>query len=250
MLIIKSVAQAIIAKRFTDEKTNRHDMVISFKNAGLTRDEIADESLFQLLAGSDTTATIIRTGVLSIMTNPQIYAKLQAEISATDIPLSTVISTRQALQLPYLQATIKEALRHHPAATGLLPRVVGPNGDTHNGVYFPPGTEVAFCAWNIHRTNTKVYGEDAALFRPERWLEASPERLAVMEESFHLVFGYGRNRCMGENIARLELNKLFFEMFRRFDWSIIDPVKPFEKNVNYGLFVQKGMWVKVTEREA
>jgi cytochrome P450 len=223
-------------------------MVISFKNSGLTKDEIADESLFQLLAGSDTTATIIRTGFLSIMTNPQIYTKLQAEVSAADVPLTTIISTRQALKLPYLQATLKEALRHHPAATGLLPRVVGPDGDTHNGIYLPPQTEVAFCAWNIHRTNTKVYGEDAPVFRPERWLEASPERLAVMEEAFHLVFGYGRNRCMGENIARIELNKLFFEMFRRFDWSLIDPAKPFEKNMNYGLFVQKGMWVRVTER--
>jgi cytochrome P450 len=250
MLTIDSVAQAIIAKRFTDEKTNRHDMVISFKKAGLTRDEITDESLFQLLAGSDTTATVIRTGFLSIMTNPRVYAKLQAEISAADIPLSTVISTRQSLQLPYLQATIKEAQRHHPAAVGLLPRVVGPEGDTHNGVYFPPRTEIAYCAWNLHRKNTKVYGEDAALFRPERWLEASPERLAVMEESFHLVFGYGRNRCMGENIARLELNKVFFEMFRRFDWSVVDSVKPFEKNMSYGLFVQKGMWVRVSEKGA
>lgn len=223
-------------------------MVISFRNAGLTRDAIADESLFQLLSGSDTTATTIRTGFLSIMTNPHIYAKLQAEVVAVDIPMSKVISTKQALKLPYLQATIREALRHYPAATGLLPRVVGPLGDTWKGVYLPPGTIVGYCAWNIHRNNTKVYGDDAAVFRPERWLDAPPERVALMEEAFYLVFGYGRFRCMGENIARLELNKIFFELFRRFDWSVIDPMKPFEKNANYGLFVQKGMWVKVVER--
>jgi cytochrome P450 len=151
--------------------------------------------------------------------------------------------------LPYLQACIKESLRHNPAATGLLPPVVSPNGDTHKGVYLPPGTEVAFCAWNIHRTNTKAYGDDAHVFRPERWLEASPERLAVMEEAFHLVFGFGRFRCMGENIAKIELNKMFFEMFRRFNWSLVDPIHPLTKNMNYGLFVQKGMWVRVTERE-
>jgi hypothetical protein len=33
----------------------------------------------------------------------------------------------------------------------------------------------------------KAYGDDAAAYRPECWLEASPERLAVMDEAFYLV---------------------------------------------------------------
>lgn len=69
-----------------------------------------------------------------------------------------------------------------------------------------------------------------------------------MEEAFYLVFGFGRFRCMGENIARIELNKLFFELLRRFDWNLINPLQPLEKNMNYGLFVQKGMWVRISER--
>ncbi|ETI19663.1 hypothetical protein G647_08675 [Cladophialophora carrionii CBS 160.54] len=250
---VKAVARQIIADRFSSsaasEKSTRHDMVTSFKNHGLSELEISDESLFQLLAGSDTTATIVRTGFLSILSNPHVYRKLQAEALATDIPLDTIIPYAQALRLPYLQACIKEALRHHPAAAGLLPRVVGPHGDTHKGVYLPPGTEVAFCAWNMLRHNTVVFGEDAEVFRPERWLEASGERLAAMEDAHHLVFGNGRFRCMGENIARLELNKIFFEMIRRFDWSLVDPIVPIKKNTNYGLFVQKGMFVRVSELE-
>ncbi|KIW74357.1 hypothetical protein Z517_12297 [Fonsecaea pedrosoi CBS 271.37] len=247
---VKAVARQIIAGRFSGEKAGRYDMVTSFKTHGLSELEISDESLFQLLAGSDTTATIVRTGFLSILSNPHVYRKLQAEALATDIGLDKVISYSQALRLPYLQACIREALRHHPAAAGLLPRVVGAQGDTHNGVYLPPGTEVAFCAWNMHRHNTEVYGADAEIFRPERWLEASPERLAIMEEAHHLVFGNGRFRCMGENIARLELNKIFFEMIRRFDWSLVDSVHPIKKNTNYGLFVQKGMFVRVSELDS
>lgn len=48
MLISNSVAREIITRRFSDEKHERHDMVISFKNHGLNQHEIADESLFQL----------------------------------------------------------------------------------------------------------------------------------------------------------------------------------------------------------
>jgi len=112
------------------------------------------------LAGSDTTATTLRTGLLSVITNPQIYTRLQSECLSADIPLSSIIPNACALQLPYLQACIKEALRHYPPATGLLPRVVGPKGDTHNGIYLPPGTEVGFCAWNLNPNNTSAYGED------------------------------------------------------------------------------------------
>ncbi len=137
----------------------------------------------------------MRTGLLSAITNPHVYRKLQNEASSIDVPLTQVISNATALKLPYLQAFIKESMRHHPSACATLPRLVGPEGDTHNGIYLPPGTEVGQCAWNLHRHNTRAYGDDAHVFRPERWLEASGEKLTIMEETHNLVFGYGRFRC-------------------------------------------------------
>jgi hypothetical protein len=44
------------------------------------------------------------------------------------------------------------------------------------------------------------------------------------------------------------VSKRFFEMFRKFDSSLINPMKPLEKNMDEGLFIQKGMWAKVSER--
>lgn len=186
---------------------------------------------------------------LQILSNPQTYNKLQSECSSASVELSKVISQSQALRLPYLQACIKEALRHNPSATGFLPRVViKAEGDMNEGIWLPPGTEVGLSSWSLQRMNTAVYGDDAAVFRPERWLEAPAERLDVMEETLNLVFAYGRNRCLGENIARIELNKVFFELLRRFDWSVVDPMRPFEQNDNHGLWLQQGFWVRVTER--
>ena len=148
--------------------------------------------------------------MLYIMTNSQVYAKLQAEIDAT-LREGQVISDSQARTLPYLQAVIKEGSRICPPATGILSKKAPPTGDTFKGRFIPAGTEIGQCAWALHRS-TEVYGDDSMIFRPERWLEAEGEDLKKMEKSLGLIWGYGKYSCLGKHTAFLELNKIFFEV--------------------------------------
>ena len=60
--------------------------------------------------------------------------------------------------------------------------------------------------------NVKVWGEDAKLFRPERWLEGNLEEIKRKEIDVEMVFGYGKYQCLGKNVAYLELNKVFVEV--------------------------------------
>ncbi|KAJ9613240.1 hypothetical protein H2200_003182 [Cladophialophora chaetospira] len=246
---LKAVVREKISRRFSGEKDDRQDMIQSFIKHGLSQGEIEDDSMLQIMAGSDTTATILRVAFIYIISNPRIYRELQRECDAANVPENEIITNERALQLPYLIAVIQEALRYHPAASGHGPRIVPPQGDTHNGVYIPPGTVITVCTWNTHRLNYDAYGEDADVFRPERWLEASPERLARMEKAHDLVFGYGSFRCLGERIARIELHKVLFELMRRFDFVLLNPMHPLDNDVNYGIFLQSGLWVRVEERK-
>ena len=93
-----------------------------------------------------------------------------------------------------------------------------------------------------------VFAPDPDVFRPERWLEASKEKLQDMERNKELSFSYGRFKCMGQPVALMELNKIFVEMLRRFDFSIINPDKPWLSS-QAGLFFQNNFWVRVTERD-
>ena len=148
---IKGVAWDIVHERFQQkqaEKATKHDMMDSFIKNGLNEQQIADNMLVQLLAGSDTTVSILRSSFVHIISNARIHARLQAECdeASRTIPYSEIISYQQAAQLPYLDACIKESLRYHPAATGFLPRVVPKGGDYYSGKYLPPGTVIGLAA--------------------------------------------------------------------------------------------------------
>jgi cytochrome P450 len=68
-----------------------------------------------------------------------------------------------------------------------------------------------------------------------------------MERNNELIFGYGRFQCLGKNVAFIELNKIFVELLRTYDWSIVDSQKPW-KSFCAGIFLQRDMWVRVTAR--
>ena len=238
-------------------------MLASFIRHGVTGDELFHEIFEQILAGSDTTASGLRVIMLYTMTHPRVYAKLQSEIDAVvkagKAPLSPgVISDSTARQLPYLGAVVREAFRVHPPVVNLFPRVVPKGGDTvtvdGKSYYLPGGATIGYAAWSMHRNNKALYGEDAHVFRPERWLIPDSdldgkERLARMIKTNDMIFGYGRWQCLGKAIAMIEIHKTVFELLRNFDFALIDPEKPMTKIETMGLFAMTQMWVQVTERQ-
>jgi cytochrome P450 len=94
---------------------------------------------------------------------------------------------------------------------GLLFKEVPPGGDTINGKFIPEGTAIGTNLPSYLRSKS-IFGEDAALFRPERFLELEPAALAEMRRDVELQFGYGRWMCAGKPLALIELNKVYFEV--------------------------------------
>jgi cytochrome P450 len=151
----------------------------------------------------------IRSTLLYIVTNYHVQSKLLQEISNASI--SSPITHAEARKLPYLQAVIKEGLRVFPPVTGIMFKQVPAGGDTINGIYLPEKTNIGWSAFGLMH-NKMVWGEDAKLFRPERWLEGSPEEIRKKEINSEMVFGYGKYQCLGKNVAYMELNKVFVEV--------------------------------------
>ncbi|KAK4446192.1 cytochrome P450 family protein [Podospora aff. communis PSN243] len=206
------IVRAHVDKRYGEKKENKSDVLQSFVDSGLSQKEVEAEALVHLLGGSDTTATALRIAVFHISANPRAYRRLQAEIDAAVSSVTRpIISDAVAKKLPYLQATIKEALRMWPPISGLMPKVSA-RDDVICGKEVPAGTLVGWCAFGAMK-NKEVFGENARDFEPARWLEAEPHRLKEMEATQALVFVAGtRWECLGKKLAYSELGKVLFEV--------------------------------------
>ncbi|KAJ5934250.1 cytochrome P450 [Penicillium verhagenii] len=178
-----------------------------------------------LLAGSDTTAISLRAIVYYLVQNKAVYRKLQKEIDEADKAgrLSEDITYAECLELPYLQVVMKEAMRCNPGVSFPLERIVPQGGIDLCGVHLDAGTIVGMNAAVVHHDKS-IYGEDAAIFRPERWTESSEEEVKIMDRNL-MTFGYGSRTCVGKNISIMEMGKLVPQLIRNFEieWASEEP---------------------------
>lgn len=262
---IINVAKEIITKRFTpdgQDKDPKRDMLASFMRHGISPEQAIGEAVLQMVAGSDTSATVIRTAILHLCSNHIAYRRLQAEIDRclADGTISppdsshNIIKDSEGRRMPYLQAVIKESLRIAPPAAQPFPRMVPPEGDAICGVFVPGGTEVGYTIVSMCKRKD-IFGEDSNVWRPERWLEAASaaddlQKLARMNSTVDLVFNHGKWQCLGKHIALMEFNKIFVELFKRFDVSIVNAYKPAAVACQPGLFLMQDFWIRITRRES
>ncbi|AEO58713.1 hypothetical protein MYCTH_2306212 [Thermothelomyces thermophilus ATCC 42464] len=245
---ILGTAEEVVAKRFRHDAKDEMDMMGSFIRHGVTQQQCEVNTPFILVAGSDTTASAIRGTMLHLATTRHAYNKLRDEIdrAVAEGRISSPVTVEEAMKLEYLQAVIYEGIRVQIPFSGLLMKEVPPEGDTINGVFVPGGSRIAHNTLAIMR-RPEIFGQDVDVFRPERWLGVSPEQKQLMVQTTELVFGYGRWSCLGKPVAFIELNKVFVELLRRFDFEILYPKRPW-RELNFNIFYHSELWMRVTGR--
>jgi cytochrome P450 len=180
--------------------------------------EIMPEMLVQIVAGTDTTSITLAWCVYLLTQHPDIFAKLREEIDAAIPDRETTVTLAMVNKLPWLEAVLNETLRLYPPVADGLPRSV-PKGGAELGGYYLPGGTVVFCsAYALHRSS--AIWEDPDSFRPERWVNASPEKLVEMKKAF-IPFSAGPRACLGRSLAWLEMKLTLSTLVRRFDIEFV-----------------------------
>jgi cytochrome P450 len=138
--------------------------------ASLTEDELIGMCMLLLIAGHETTRSLIGGAVLALLRHPAELAALAAEPSLTE-------------------QAVEEALRYDPPVQ-MVSRFALRSAEVA-GVTVPAGSFVLMLAGAANR--------DPALC-------ADPDRFSVRREAgrHHLAFGHGIHFCLGAPLARLE----------------------------------------------
>lgn len=211
---------------------------------------LEQEALSPVFAGSDSTAMLLRVMTLQIATNPRVYAKLMAQIDAADHAghLSDIPQYGELRQhVPYLDSLLRESLRIYPIVGSPIYRSVPSSGVTIDGHFIPGGTDLGISQWAVAR-NRAIFGDDADLFRPERWTDDVSLEAKKKRDSGDVFFGGGPTMCTGRNVAQLEAWKIITELFRRFDIQVVNSTKPWEE-VNRLAMMSWDFFVRMTPRE-
>uniref|UniRef100_A0A452FPH1 Cytochrome P450 family 2 subfamily J member 30 n=1 Tax=Capra hircus TaxID=9925 RepID=A0A452FPH1_CAPHI len=160
------------------------------------------------LAGTETTSTALRWGLLYMALNPEIQEKVQAEIDRV-LGQSQQPSTAARESMPYTNAVVHEVLRMGNVIPLNVPREVTVD-TTLAGYHLPKGTVVMTNLTALHNDPTEWATPDT--FNPEHFLENGQFK---KRESF-LPFSIGKRMCLGEQLARTELFIFFTSLLQKF----------------------------------
>jgi len=219
--------------RLDEESGKAVDLLMKFTQAQhdhpefMTDRQVLSSCTSMIFAGSETTAISLSSIFYHLVKHPRVYTKLMEELDEAACNGTIAerdhgkVSWAESQKLPYLDAVIQESFRVHPAAGLILERVVTPQGMEILGEQIAGGTIVGCNAWVLHR-RPEIFGADVDAFRPERWLEAKPDRLREMKATM-FQFGAGARTCIGKNISLLEIYKLVPTFLRNFAVELETP---------------------------
>ncbi|KAL6831928.1 cytochrome P450 [Trichoderma camerunense] len=151
----------------------------------------AGDSLLAIVAGSEPTAVALIAVFCELGKHPEHAEKIHEEVKNVDVTdLKTLVN------LPHLNAVMKESLRLHPALLTGGNRKTTEFGLTIGDQFIPPNTTIVAPRYTIGRLESCF--EKASEFVPERWT-TRPEM--VRNAAAYAPFGTGHNSCLGKTLA-------------------------------------------------
>ncbi|XP_056392995.1 cytochrome P450 2K1-like isoform X2 [Hyla sarda] len=164
-------------------------------------------------AGTETTSTTIRWGILLMMKYPEIQKKIQDEIK-THIKPGQLPTVEDRKKMPFTDAVIHEIQRF----TNIVPLNVSrsPPTDVYfHGYCIPKGTEIIPFLTSV--LYDKTQWKTPYDFNPNHFLDDNGK--FVRPDAF-MPFSAGKRVCAGESLAKMELFLFFTGLLQAFTFHL------------------------------
>ncbi|EED77106.1 predicted protein, partial [Postia placenta Mad-698-R] len=196
----------------------------------LTDDELLGQISSFVLAGTDTTASVVTQILQHLAEHTAIQDRLRQELNDVDVEH---ISFTALMKLSYMDAVVKETLRLYDdiySPTRTQKDVVIPlasplrtlDGSLRNEIVAPKGTIIFLGLLALHR-DKDIWGEDANEWKPDRWLRPLLTTVADAHipgvYSPLMTFVGGNRSCIGFRFAEMEIKQLLAVLISSFRFA-------------------------------
>jgi len=180
---------------------------------GLSEQELRDQCMVTFQAGHETTATALLWWSRLIAGDAPALDQARREVD--DVLQGRVPTAADVARLPWLTATLKEAMRLYPPIPALMSRRATRDIDA-GGWRIPKGALVRITPWVIQRDARNF--EQPTRFLPQRFLDAG----GPGPRGAWLPFGTGPRVCIGQHFAMLEMTVIAAMLLQRYDLALPD----------------------------
>jgi cytochrome P450 len=200
--------------------------------------QLRDEAVTLWVAGHTTVAAALAWTWYLLAQQPEVACALHVEL---DTVLGDRHPTPQDLpHLRYTRVVLHESLRLYPptwvtARTPLSPDEIG-------GHHIPPQSTLLVSPYVLQRH--PAFWEHPEQFDPERW---TPERTAGRPPLAYFPFGGGPRRCIGQNLAMLEMLVILAMMAQAYEFRLV-PGYPVEPEARITLRPRDGILMTLHQR--
>lgn len=221
-------------------KNEKTDTENSKKQLQLDDETIDAQCLLFLIAGYETSSTLLSFAIHVLATKPELQTKLREHV--TEMTDGKKLDYDLLAKLNYLEGFLLETLRMYPPVARVDRVCTKP--------YILPGTFILISVGDV--LTIPVYGihmdpdyyPEPQEFRPERFLTDEKKDRA---SHLYLAFGSGPRNCIGLRFAMLSAKLAMVSLLKNFKFSAcektVDPIQ-FDKRALL-LKAKGGLWVRI-----
>lgn len=172
--------------------------------------------LLFLIAGSETTGSVIAAFIYLISKHPRVQAKIKVELGDSKGQRMTI---DQIESLTYLDCVIKEVFRFFPPAAATSRSLTEDDRLPASGVQLHKGDEV-FVLFHTLARDKRCWKIDPDLFYPERFQGEDKDHHPYA----WIPFGSGHRQCIGKDLALFESKVIIAHLMQHVTFGDGGPV--------------------------
>ncbi|XP_050228808.1 carotene epsilon-monooxygenase, chloroplastic isoform X1 [Mercurialis annua] len=205
--------------------------------------QLRDDLLSMLVAGHETTGSVLTWTLYLLSKDPSSLLKAQEEVD--QVLQGRHPSYEDIKNLKYLMRCINESLRLYPHPPVLLRRAQV--ADVLPGNYkVNAGQDIMISVYNIHRSS-KVW-ERAEEFVPERFDLEGPVPNETNTDFRFIPFSGGPRKCVGDQFALLEAIVALAIFLQNLNFELV-PDQKISMTTGATIHTANGLFMKLSERK-